>query len=657
MDTDNDSAASGSDSDDEPRIREKVEVTAADVTSCAKKAAKGVIPEMKKLLSMFRSAANPSGASLSGENDENANDEGRVSKYMISSPDIYEAVIVNVVDCIQQGLNQHLLVSSMTTAELSSLGKNPKWKKIQLLVLSFFKSMLHTLVGLSEHSKHSQVSVYLTDSLEKYVPYLAPLPRMTKGVVKVLLNLWCQTSANAEDDQLHSRSHAFLRIRQIAIALPGAAAEECMRSMYLKYARESRSYTELNAASTVFMAQCVAELYVVDPTIAYQQAFLYIRQLALHVRSAFLRKSQETTRQITSWQFMNCIRLWTRVICTMPSSTSGIGALAFPLSQVIFGVMAAAPSIYFTPLKFHLFHCLHQIAAHCQLFIPTTAKLLEILESPELVGKPAASTELPPKLQYLVKLPANSMAKVVVRDAVVQELISLLRQDMEIYRYHVGFPEYSYLPIRRLKAFAKKSKVAKCRDLARALASQLEQQAELVKKKRVELGKTPMSITDFEPLLTPSIQPARIRLMQLSKDRGLLQDTKNSAANAALESRAVDSTSSKGLLKDTFGLSRQKKQKKVKIAAQSDEESDGTVEDDEDFDGASGDEDGSIGDMDDEDSVMEFDDEEAKPIVKGNSKKSKNDKKTKKKKKSVEILESTDHLEDEVEALNWDDDE
>lgn len=54
------------------------------------------------------------------------------------------------------------------------------------------------------------------------------------------------------------------------------------------------------------MAQCVAELYSSDSALAYQQPFLYISQLALHLRTAFLKKSAETTRQITSWQFLNC---------------------------------------------------------------------------------------------------------------------------------------------------------------------------------------------------------------------------------------------------------------------------------------------------------------------------------------------------------------
>jgi hypothetical protein len=47
----------------------------------------------------------------------------------------------------------------------------------------------------------------------------------------------------------------------------------------------------------------------------------------------------------------------------------------------------------------------------------------------------------------------------VVRDAIVHETLLLLRQDAEVYRFHVGLPEYLFLTVRKLKAFVKKTKV------------------------------------------------------------------------------------------------------------------------------------------------------------------------------------------------------
>jgi hypothetical protein len=99
-------------------------------------------------------------------------------------------------------------------------------------------------------------------------------------------------------------------------------------------------------------------------------------------------------------------------------------------------------------------------------------------------------------------------------------VITLLRHDAEIYRYHVGLPEYSYLTIRKLRAFGKKTKINKWRDLCRTLAGQLEEHSSLAKRNRVKLGKSPMQITDFEPLIPHDSPPAGARLMKLLAGRG-----------------------------------------------------------------------------------------------------------------------------------------
>ena len=43
----------------------------------------------------------------------------------------------------------------------------------------------------------------------------------------------------------------------------------------------------------------------------------------------------------------------------------------------------------------------------------------------------------------------------------------------EIYRYHVGYPEYAYLTVRKLRAFGKKTKIPKWRDITRTLAGKI----------------------------------------------------------------------------------------------------------------------------------------------------------------------------------------
>lgn len=398
----------------EKRENSVVEVTEELLNEVIAKAQGGSFSALKKLLSIFRAACLPA----SEEPDDEEVVDQSASAFIIPSPEIYQLVMVGVTDNAHIAMYKHLDLEELSIECLSKMDKHPKWKKVQFMVLSYFKSILHTLASLAVASKQEQVSVFLVTSLEPYLPLLSPMPRLAKAVLKSLLTLWSQ-GLPPEENGVDVRVHAFLRIRQMALVLPGTVREECFRSIYLRYARGCKTFSETGGSSVVFMAQCVAELFTSDPVQAYQQAFLYIRQLALHLRAALVKKTSEATRQVTTWQFLNCLRLWTRVICSMPEADA-LGPLIFPLAQIMFGVMAAAPSIYFIPLRFHLITCLHQLAACGRVFIPTAARLAEILEHPDLMAKPTPSTDLAPKIQFLVRLPADSVLKVPVRYVAIQ---------------------------------------------------------------------------------------------------------------------------------------------------------------------------------------------------------------------------------------------
>jgi len=597
-----------------PRDRKKIQLTAELASSTASKALHSdSLTELKKLLSMFRAACMPSGESVDPRDEPS--EVAIVSRYVVPSAEVYEHVMLTGIETIALVFGRLLDIRThkdTTRAHLEQLSKHSRWKKLQLCVVSFFKSVLHTLDGLVDSSSQARVAeavAFLVDSLGAYIPFLSPLPRLAKSVVKVLLTVWSRrddvtVTVSSDpgvpaDDTMRVRSLAFLRIRQMAVELPGAVAEECFRSMYLKFARQTKSFNEYTAPSEMFMMQSVAELYGTDLSIAYQQAFLYIRQLALHLRAALLKKTDETNRQVSSMQFLNCLRLWTRVVCSYPSVEGGLGALAFPLVQVILGAVSTnAASIYFTPMKFNLLSCLHQLAASCKVFIPTTSSIMETLENPELVSKATGSTDLAPRLEYLVRLPPNAASKAVCRDAIVQEAVQLLRQDVEIYRFHVGFPEYVYLVVRRLKSFLKRCKVSKWRDQLRTLVGQIEQYSAVVQRARKDLSVGPMAVTDFEPLLTAGspCAPERLRRLITSgrKEVGVTLSDASAVSRIAADSRLAAGT--KDLFASSFdsvqqsamraNKSRSKKAAVDSNADDSDDDDDAQIDEDDRVDGS-----------------------------------------------------------------------
>ena len=53
------------------------------------------------------------------------------------------------------------------------------------------------------------------------------------------------------------------------------------------------------------MSSCYVDLCAVDEHAAYRHAFVYVRQLAIHLRNAIQKATPEASRQVYNWQYIN----------------------------------------------------------------------------------------------------------------------------------------------------------------------------------------------------------------------------------------------------------------------------------------------------------------------------------------------------------------
>ena len=159
--------------------KEKRDVTVVEVTEdllneTVESAKSGSMGALKKLLSIFRAACLPSTNDPDDDDDEGT--DKSQSAFNIPSPEVYQLVMLSVTDNAHVAMYQQLGLEELSHDCLSKIDKHPKWKKVQFMVLSYFKSMLHTLASLAVASKQEQVSVFLITSLEAYLPLLSPMP-------------------------------------------------------------------------------------------------------------------------------------------------------------------------------------------------------------------------------------------------------------------------------------------------------------------------------------------------------------------------------------------------------------------------------------------------------------------------------------------------
>lgn len=579
-------------------------LNSSSLAAIISKATKGSLKDIKHLVLLFKSASNP-------EFEDGEESLASLNGLGAASPEMYEEVLSNALNSLHLGWTAYLsLPTTLNRGILAKLGENNAWKKLKNATLTFFKALLSMLQTASITTKHQQITGFLLESLARYIPFLAPLPRLTSTTIKVLSQLLFArvTDSNGLEEHTIIRELILLRLRQILKQLPGAAGAEVMRVVYLQYARQAKSCSETTLPQIEHLCRGIAELYSHDPALAYQQAFLSIRQLALLVRKAFLDHNATSLQSIRSWQFLHCIRLWTDVICRLPQEEKGLGALMYPLAQVMQAWMARLTSPYLLPARLLLISFQQRLAASAERFLPSGLALIEVLETLDLGVKAQASTTPPPQLKLLLALPNNSLPTAIVKETILQEVIQLLRFESEVFRYTIALPEYLFPLQRRLRAIVKKCRVDKARQLIKALLAQWNELSTFVKTERQRLQLTPMTAASavFEVLRPQDKEKASDRLVKMIA----MQQGRAVAAGLLGQSQQQKNTAAATSQKGKNGKQQQQQddddeeeEDEMEVDDDEDDEQDKDEDDDDEED-----EEGEVQEMgDEEDEVEEMD--------------------------------------------------
>ena len=99
---------------------------------------------------------------------------------------------------------------------------------------------------------------------------------------------------------------AFAIIRDLGVQLPYPFVEHCLKGLYLSFATACRFTNRKTLPHVVLMSSCVVDMCGVDMQATYQHAFVYIRQLAIHLRNAIQQQTEAAYRQVYNWQYVNC---------------------------------------------------------------------------------------------------------------------------------------------------------------------------------------------------------------------------------------------------------------------------------------------------------------------------------------------------------------
>uniref|UniRef100_A0A5K3FCE5 U3 snoRNP protein n=2 Tax=Mesocestoides corti TaxID=53468 RepID=A0A5K3FCE5_MESCO len=316
-------------------------------------------------------------------------------------------------------------------------------------------------------------------------------PKLLRSMLKKVCIVWSQ-----DDD--HRMVLALLIIVKTLQRNPDYFSS-CSRSMYITYVRNSKFIYGNSIAKNNLMKNGLLEVYSLQLEEAYRHAFIFIRQLAIAVRKAFLHAGKEECRSVYNWQFICSLKFWCEFVAQR-SSNDLIKTLIHPLTQVILGAVRLSPGSRWIPLRFHCVECLHVLAGVDKrlrnvetqegkaltrtVLVPSIPLLLDVFQLVDFNKRASSASKAPMDLRLMLHFSQSQRKETAYLDAVVSWLHDLLTESLCLYSNSVAFPEYAAPAISEIKAFLKSCRVAAFARNFKSLLTKAIEHVDFVKRKR-----------------------------------------------------------------------------------------------------------------------------------------------------------------------------
>ncbi len=161
-------------------------------------------------------------------------------------------------------------------------------------------------------------------------------PKLLKDLIKLLISVW------SEQDE-KSRVIAFVCLHKIVSNPHEKNQDMIYKNLYLAFVRNAK-FTSINTLPMInFMQRSLVELYATNTKLAYEHVFVYIRQLAIHLRNAMNFKKKESYQAVYNWQYVHSLTLWSKLLSVLSNPSrdvhNNLQPLIYPLVQCLIGTI------------------------------------------------------------------------------------------------------------------------------------------------------------------------------------------------------------------------------------------------------------------------------------------------------------------------------